>query len=108
MAHREILDRDSLRGRVYLWLCAAFGNDWSYGSMLLKLAKEAKEAAEAPSPDQLEELADCRICLAGAEAASGYTDAEISAAVEFKLAKNLRRKWAQQPDGTWQHVKEDK
>ena len=88
------------------WFVDTFGEIYLV-PMLEKLRGEALEAQAASHAALLEELADCRICLMGAEATSGYTEAELCAAVEFKLAKNRRRKWRKLDNGTWQHVKED-
>lgn len=95
------------RENVADWQLSAFGGSRAPANFR-KLAKEATEAANAVSLDaQLEEIADCRICLMAAEAASGWSEADIRYAVAIKMAVNRRRKWRRLDDGTWQHVKEN-
>ena len=66
-----------------------------------KAAHEAQELADDPS---LEEFADVLICLVGTALAHGWTEDDVAAAVLDKVAVNSARTWAQEPDGTWQHV----
>lgn len=87
------------------WQIETFGLDGF--SVITNFRKLAKEATEAANGLTLDEVADCRICLMAAEAASGYTELQIRYAVARKMAINRARKWARQPDGTWQHVKEN-
>jgi hypothetical protein len=67
----------------------------------LKAAHEAQELADAPS---LEEYADVLVCLVGVAITHGWFEADVAQAVQAKLAINKARRWAQKPDGAWQHV----
>ena len=67
----------------------------------IKLGIEAREFAATPT---LEEAADVLICLAVAMTREGLSLDRIAQAVEAKTIVNSARTWAQEPDGTWQHV----
>lgn len=67
----------------------------------LKVKHEAVEFADAPS---LEEAADVFISLIGALRYQGWSSLDLVNAVHEKMDINENRTWAQQPDGTYQHV----
>lgn len=67
----------------------------------LKAVHEAQELAADPSPI---EAADLLICVVGTALHHGWTVGDLANAVAHKVRVNSRRTWAQQPDGTWQHV----
>lgn len=106
-------ERRNARGRITLTLDLAFTQaaDWlnrlaESGPDLTvnahrKTAHEAQELAEEPS---LEEFADVVICLVGTALHHGWSEAEVARAVMSKVSINSARTWAQEPDGTWQHV----
>ena len=66
--------------------------------------KAAHEAVELASNPTLEEMADVIICLVGTALHHGWTFGQVMDAVHYKTAVNRARQWAQEPDGTWQHV----
>jgi hypothetical protein len=66
-----------------------------------KTAHEAQELAEHPTP---EEWADVAICLVGTALAQGWDADVLADAIAAKVAVNARRRWQQEPNGTWQHV----
>lgn len=66
--------------------------------------KAAHEAEEFRADPSLEEAADVLMCLIGALDYRGHSIADLAAAVAAKVEVNKMRTWAQQPDGSWQHV----
>ena len=66
-----------------------------------KVAKEGAEFAETPT---LAEAADVFITLAGSVVIQGWSWDEVAAAIRVKMVTNRGRRWAQLPDGTWQHT----
>lgn len=66
--------------------------------------KAAVEAVEFAIEGDLIEAADVFICLLGALDYQGYTPEDLANAVYAKTQINQQREWAQEPDGTWQHV----
>lgn len=69
-----------------------------------KLQKEARELEDAARPDQIEEAADCLICLGAYCEDAGISADTLLAAARAKVEKCARRTWERQPDGTYQHV----
>ena len=67
----------------------------------IKAALEAREFADDPCPI---EAADVLICIVGAALHHGWTVGDLADAVAHKVRINAQRQWAQEPDGTWQHV----
>lgn len=80
--------------------------DADFSAMLKKCIKETEEALLEPKPKRLAEYADIFICWAGAAQKDGWTPDELYAAIQYKDAVNQRRRQAQQPDGTYQHISE--
>ena len=87
------------------WTSSVFGPP---GAFFLKKAKkefaELEEAvAQGQSPEKIAlECADVVICLVGVCAFYGR---DLALCVIAKMLINKGRKWKQQEDGTWQHVK---
>jgi phosphoribosyl-ATP pyrophosphohydrolase len=78
---------------------------------LSKLEKEADEVRQEiekgnKGPELAIEFADCLFCLIHSMAQEGVSVEELRAAFEKKLAINKARKWSQNPDGTYSHIKE--
>lgn len=71
------------------------------GNTGAKLKEEASEFFNEPS---LEEAADCFIALLGAVDGQGWTQDQLAQAVTEKMAINRKRRWVQQPDGTYRHA----
>jgi hypothetical protein len=75
-----------------------------------KIVHEAEELVTAESwfaanpADPGNEAADVLITLLGWAHRAGWTVDELVAAARRKMDVNLRRKWALQPDGTFQHI----
>lgn len=90
--------------RAYAWFAvlASRGVDLTSNAHV-KCKHEAAEFADNPC---LEEAADVFISLCGALAQFGWTSDDLAVAVDSKMAINENRKWAQQPDGTYQHTTE--
>lgn len=77
-------------------------------SSLVKLHGEIREVTEAMDNNNegiAEEYVDCIMCLMDSAARLGITGAELSAAFEAKLAKNIGRTWMRNADNTYSHVK---
>lgn len=69
-----------------------------------KLQHEAQELERAGRYDQIEEAADCLICLGAFCQEEGISVDVLLAAARAKVEKCMRRTWKRQPDGTYQHV----
>lgn len=67
----------------------------------LKALKECQEFVDEPS---LEEAADVIIAILGASESQGWTLGQVGEAVLAKMKVNRGRTWAQQEDGTFQHI----
>lgn len=78
-----------------------FGN-LSYQTILKKLIHEAHETINS---GDLDEFADCLMCLLAAARARGFTATEIIDQSNKKLPTLYHRKWSKQTDGTFQHEK---
>ena len=88
--------RNLIRLRHAEWSEKTFGNVGPVGP-LKHLSKEALEAAG--EPDDLSEWANMQFLFWDAQRRSGISDAEITAAMEEKLAVNMARQWPEQKDG---------
>ncbi|EIG1414605.1 DUF550 domain-containing protein [Salmonella enterica] len=96
--------RRLIRQRHAEWSDKTFGDVGPIGP-LKHLSQEALEAAAIPS--DLLEWADMQFLLWDAQRRAGISDAEITAAMEEKLAINKTRQWPEPKDGEpRQHVKE--
>jgi len=72
---------------------------------LNKLKAEIKEVEE--DTKQIEEYADCLIALFGASNSAGITYDELKNIALNKMVINKNRTWEKQPDGTFQHIKNE-
>lgn len=90
--------------RAYAWfgVLASRGIDLRENAHL-KVKHEAAEFADNPC---LEEAADVFISLVGSLSQFGWDATDLAVAVDTKMAVNEKRRWAQMPDGTYQHVNE--
>lgn len=96
--------RRLIRQRHAEWSDKTFGDVGPIGP-LKHLSQESLEAAAIPS--DLLEWADMQFLLWDAQRRAGISDAEITAAMEEKLAINKTRQWPEPKDGEpRQHVKE--
>ncbi len=86
-------------------------------SSLVHLQREIKEVleelnADEPSPRQHEavmslmEYADCILCLLTSAGMAGLTIDQLFRAIINKMQINYKRKWVDNGDGTYSHVKE--
>lgn len=69
-----------------------------------KLQQEALELEAADYSEQIEEAADCLICLGAYCEDAGISADTLLAAARAKIEKCARHTWQRQPDGTYQHV----
>lgn len=69
---------------------------------LEKLKQEAQEAKD--KPNDIEEYADCLLCLFGAATKAKFTFNELLEATINKLFIVENREWKKKPDGTYQHI----
>jgi hypothetical protein len=84
-----------------IWAANTFG-ERPFTVDLQKMMSEAKEAMESGEP---EEFADILLCLLSACDLRGIRTEDLLNLAFAKLEKNRQRRWAQNPDGTWSHVK---
>lgn len=76
-------------------------------SCLVGLRREINEVlTEDNKEDKLKEYADCFIYLLSSCAYAGFNTNEIVKATQEKIQINLERKWKENPDGTYSHIKE--
>lgn len=69
---------------------------------LEKLKQEAQEAKD--NPEDIEEYADCLLCLFGAATKAKFTFGELLEATRNKLFIVENREWKKKPDSTYQHI----
>lgn len=79
----------------------AFPDASSY-EHLLKLEQEAVEAQV--DAGNIEEYADCLLCLFGAAHKAGFSFEDLLKSAKNKLERCQSRKWKKMPDGTYQHI----
>ncbi|EJK1075791.1 DUF550 domain-containing protein [Salmonella enterica] len=97
-------ERDQVRREHAEWSDKTFGDVGPIGP-LKHLSREALETAA--EPDDLSEWADMQFLLWDAQRRAGISDAEITAAMEEKLAINKARQWPEPKDGEPRlHIKE--
>lgn len=83
----------------------------TFSSSLIHLGKELNELQNSitlPETKEciLKEYVDVILCAASSALQFGFTPEEIQAAIEEKIHENLFvRKWKENPDGTYSHVK---
>ncbi len=98
------LEREQIRHEHAKWSDSTFGCVGPIGP-LKHLSKEALEAAA--EPDDLSEWADMQFLLWDSQRRAGISDAEITAAMEYKLKINMERQWPEPKDGEPRlHIKE--
>lgn len=71
-----------------------------------KLKQEADEVIS--EPNNIEEYADCLFALISASVKAGYSYNELIEATFKKACINQKRKWKLMPDGTHQHIIDEK
>lgn len=74
-------------------------------SQLEKLGHELEELKSDIGDD--EEAADIMVCLIGFCIKRGMSVEDFLEALQRKTTKNLSRRWMLQPNGTYQHIKEE-
>lgn len=85
-------------------------------SSLIHLVREIDElheeliyqerAGHRLSNNLLMEYVDCALCIVSSAIQYGYTPLQIMSGLEKKISINLyERKWKENPDGTYSHVK---
>ncbi|HTD95139.1 MAG TPA: dATP/dGTP pyrophosphohydrolase domain-containing protein [Chitinophagaceae bacterium] len=80
-------------------------------SSLRKLLKEVEELKTAileghPTPQQLDEYADCFMCLLHSAAQSGFNVADLTVGIKAKVEVNYERIWIHNKlDNTYSHKK---
>jgi len=76
-------------------------------SSLEKLKSEIKEVEQniLDEVKDVEEYADCLMCLFDSAGRQAITPESIFIAFEKKLAKNKARVWTKNPDNSYSHVK---
>lgn len=92
------------------WATVVFPKATAIGA-LLHLEREVKEVIAdienyAPRAHKIEEYADCMGCLLSSMARENISVEELMQAFEKKLIKNQRRKWKDNGDGSYSHIKE--
>lgn len=96
----------SLEKERMKWSLETFPKATAFSS-LQKLKTEIKEIEtdlENGKPDA-EEYADGLMCLFDSAGRAGIGPEAIIEAFEFKLNKNKGRKWKENPDNTYSHIK---
>lgn len=91
------------------WAKETFPDATSQG-VLIHLKSEIKEVEvdirmNAPKMQKAEEFADCLGCLLNAMALEGIGIDDLEAIFHFKLDKNKARKWQDNGDGSYSHIK---
>lgn len=90
------------------WSDATFGTPDTRGPWgpLKHLQHECDEAMAAPN--DVEEFADCLLLLLDANRRAGHSINELLTSAEFKVRKNLERKWGPpDPHGATFHIKDE-
>lgn len=92
------------------WADATFPKCTSNGALLhahREIDEIIQDIADAAGKDQMAiEYADALLCIMDSARREGFTVEDIVTAGFYKLGKNKARKWKDNGDGSYSHIKE--